>query len=123
MNYALDLALSKFYTIDIHFSSAQCQRQDCHRNCNRSGLFMVITLPLAFLFMISLQTFKKALGKRWQYISDDEVEQLRDLQYKYANILFDIWSHEHRKQKSTTEVIEYQKDGNCIVMNLAYVIA
>lgn len=109
----LDQKLIAAYNVYMHISSAtKCQRRKCHRNRYPSGLCMVIILPLAFLFMISLQTFKEALGKRGKDLTEIEVKQLFELQYKLADVLFDVWKSNAKKQE-TTEVTTYSENGNC----------
>ena len=41
--------------------------------------------------MISIEKYKKILGSEAQNLSDEEIEQIRDAQYKLADVLFDMW--------------------------------
>lgn len=41
--------------------------------------------------MISLDKFKKLLGKSGEGMSDKEIEKVRDLQYQLVDLLFDSW--------------------------------
>ena len=41
--------------------------------------------------MISIEKYKKILGSEAQNLSDEEIEQIRDAQYKLAEVFFDMW--------------------------------
>ncbi len=112
-----DLFWSNSYNVNIHISSAtKCQRQRCHRNCYLDGFLLVIILPLAFLFMISLQTFRKALGRRGKDLTEKEVKQLFELQCKLADVLFDVWKSK-TVNTQTTKITTYSKNGNCVTLS------
>lgn len=54
--------------------------------------------------MISKEDFRKALGKKIETLSDDDIEKMRILMDKTADILFDIWNTnitESNETKST----------------------
>jgi len=80
----------------------QCQKQYRH---------FVVVLLLAFCFMLSLELFKKSLGKRGELLTEVEIKQLYDLQYKLADLLFDAWI---MKSKTVTKVVSHNKNGNCV---------
>jgi hypothetical protein len=44
--------------------------------------------------MISLDEFKKLLGKAAAGLSDAEIESIRELEYRIADATFDIWLRE-----------------------------
>ena len=48
--------------------------------------------------MISIEKYKKILGKEAQNLTDEEIEQIRDAQYKLADILFDMWQEDKNKK-------------------------
>jgi hypothetical protein len=41
--------------------------------------------------MLSIEQFKKSLGPLSNSLSEAEIEHMRDVQDKFADILFDIW--------------------------------
>ena len=41
--------------------------------------------------MIPLSTYREKLGEKSAKMSDAELEKLRDLQYKLADIIIDMW--------------------------------
>jgi hypothetical protein len=51
--------------------------------------------------MIPLHEFKKLLGNTASTLSDAEIERLRDMEDRLADIIFDAWL---RKRNSQTEV-------------------
>jgi hypothetical protein len=53
--------------------------------------------------MIHLHEFKKLLGADASDLSDAEIERIRDLEYRLADIVFDAWL---RKRNSTPEIAE-----------------
>ncbi len=44
--------------------------------------------------MISLSKFKKLAGKDAQGLTNKEIERIRDAQYQFAELAFDIWMKE-----------------------------
>lgn len=44
--------------------------------------------------MLSLSEFKKLAGKEAQGFTDKELEQIRDAQYQFAELAFDMWAKE-----------------------------
>jgi len=59
--------------------------------------------------MISLPKFKELLGKEGKNLTNEEVEQIRDAQYKFARLAFQEWIVKKRLIKDTTQ------KSNCIV--------
>ena len=49
--------------------------------------------------MISIEKFKKLLGSEAQNLTDKEIEQIRNDQYKLADILFDMWRKNKKIKK------------------------
>ena len=49
--------------------------------------------------MISIEKFKKILGPKAQNLSDEEIEQIRDAQYRLSDILFDMWWEDKKENK------------------------
>ena len=47
--------------------------------------------------MISIEKYKKILGPEAQNLTDKEIEQIRDAQYKLANVLFDMWQEDEKE--------------------------
>lgn len=93
----------------------QCQKQYRH---------FVVVLLLAFCFMLTLQVFKKSLGKRGELLTEAEIKQLFELQYKLADILFDAWVLKHKE--ITTKVVHHSQNGNCVtvwIFNPQYALA
>lgn len=48
--------------------------------------------------MISIEKYKKILGPEAQNLTDKEIEQIRDAQYKLADVLFDMWWEDKNKK-------------------------
>ncbi len=44
--------------------------------------------------MISLEKFKDLLGEEARGLTDEEIEEIRDAQYKFAQLAFDEWVQE-----------------------------
>lgn len=44
--------------------------------------------------MIALAKYKQLLGNEGENLTDAEVEELRDAQYRMARIAFEMWSKE-----------------------------
>jgi len=44
--------------------------------------------------MIALSKYKQILGEDAKGMSDDEIRQLRDAQYRFARLAFDKWQME-----------------------------
>ena len=87
----------------------QCQKQYRH---------FVVVLLLAFCFMLSLETFKKSLGKRGESLTDTQVEVLRASMYKFANASFDRWQKKIKKP-FVTQVREHKENGNCVTVYIS----
>ncbi len=66
--------------------------------------------------MISVETFKKVLGKKSVGLSDTDIEKVMALQYKLANTLFDLWVKKSKITSIDTIVVTHKKDGNCVVI-------
>jgi len=47
--------------------------------------------------MIPLSKFKEKLGESANNLSDCEIEKVRDLQYQFADVLFDMWVKDKSK--------------------------
>ena len=47
--------------------------------------------------MISIEKYKKILGPEAQNLTDKEIEQIRDAQYKLAEVLFDMWWKDEKR--------------------------
>ncbi|MBP6929683.1 MAG: hypothetical protein KBB77_01975 [Candidatus Moranbacteria bacterium] len=48
--------------------------------------------------MISLPDFKNLLGKYADRLSEEQIKQLRDMEYRIADAAFDQWLHKRNKQ-------------------------
>ncbi|MDD3307918.1 MAG: hypothetical protein PHO29_12585 [Acetobacterium sp.] len=46
--------------------------------------------------MISTEKFKELLGEDAEGITDEEIEEIRDAQYKFAQLAFDEWVQEKK---------------------------
>ena len=46
--------------------------------------------------MMSLETFKKLLGKAADGLSDAEIESIRELEYRIADAAFGMWIRERK---------------------------
>lgn len=44
--------------------------------------------------MIALDEFKKLLGNAAEGLSDAEIESIRELEYRIADAVFDVWLRE-----------------------------
>ena len=53
--------------------------------------------------MISLEEFRKLLGKYGESLSDQEVEEIRDAQYQMAELAFREWIKVKRIRKTNEE--------------------
>jgi hypothetical protein len=53
--------------------------------------------------MISLAKFKELIGEEAEGLTDAEIEEIRDAQYKFARLAFDKWALEKRLIKETSE--------------------
>lgn len=49
---------------------------------------------------ISLEKFKKHLGKEAGKYTEEEIEKLKDCMYKWADLLFDFWLEDKKKKSS-----------------------
>lgn len=49
--------------------------------------------------MLSIEECRKTLGKKWEWLSDEQVIEIRDALYELGNIIFDDWILEKRKRK------------------------
>lgn len=47
--------------------------------------------------MISLSTYREKLGEKSLKMSDEELKKLRDLQYRLADIIIDLWIKKQRQ--------------------------
>lgn len=65
--------------------------------------------------MITLDTFRQILGEKGKHLNDDEIEKLLQVQYKLANVFFDMWIDKTDPIiiKKETFII-HKKNGNCI---------
>ena len=50
--------------------------------------------------MLSISKCRKALGNAAEKLSDEEVKKIRDTQDQLADIIFDQWLEEKKKQKN-----------------------
>jgi hypothetical protein len=50
--------------------------------------------------MISLLKFKEILGEEARGLTDQEIEEIRDAQYKMAELAFEFWQKARHYQKS-----------------------
>ncbi len=50
--------------------------------------------------MLSLSEFKKLAGKEAQGLTDEEIEQLRDIMSQLADHLFDMWIDSFSKDEN-----------------------
>ena len=55
---------------------------------------------------ISITEFKKLLGSVASELSDSEIERLRDLEDRLADIVFDSWLRKRNPQPGTAELSE-----------------
>ncbi len=53
--------------------------------------------------MISLEKFRELLGEDAVGLTDKEIEEIRDAQYKIARLAFDKWAREKGLIKETSE--------------------
>lgn len=44
--------------------------------------------------MIGLSEFKKLMGEEARGLTDEEIEKIRDAQYKFAELAFEFWQKE-----------------------------
>lgn len=63
----------------------------------------IVSDPMAHTAMIELSTFKKALGPVAASLTDEQIEQLRVIQDRFADVFFDVWlkklnDHKGREQ-------------------------
>jgi hypothetical protein len=56
-----------------------------------------------YVKMIPIPKFKILLGPAAAGLSDAEVERIRDLEYRFANLIFEAWL---RKRNSQPEIAE-----------------
>ena len=49
--------------------------------------------------MISLAKFKELMGDEARDMTDEEIEKIRDAQYKLAELAFEFWQKEKRFAK------------------------
>ena len=52
---------------------------------------------------ISIAEFKKLLGSEAQNLTDKEIEQIRNDQYKLADILFEMWWKDKKDNKKLSK--------------------
>lgn len=53
--------------------------------------------------MISLDKFKELLGDEAIGLTDEEIEEIMDAQYKFARLAFDKWAQEKGLVKEISE--------------------
>ncbi len=53
--------------------------------------------------MVTLEDFKKTLGKTAKTLTEEEIINLMELQAKLARVVFDMWSKSF-KTKSTNDI-------------------
>lgn len=61
--------------------------------------------------MIPLPEFKKALGPLADQLSDEEINKIRDLQDRLADIIFDRWIKERSQRKNQQNHDDSRDDG------------
>lgn len=87
----------------------QCQKQYRH---------FVVVLLLAFCFMLSLEQFKKSLGKRAETLTDVQIEKLRASMYLVADTLFDTWKKPLVNVTVGTKVTIHNQNGNAVWISI-----
>jgi len=69
--------------------------------------------PNRKLFMITIQAFRKSLGKVGKNLSEQELANLLNFQYRLSNVLFDIWKDKHQSDiQIAAKVVVRTKDGH-----------
>ena len=53
--------------------------------------------------MLSLSEFRKLSGEEAQGLTDKELEQIRDAQYQFAELAFDMWVKEKGLKQNIDE--------------------
>ena len=49
---------------------------------------------------LSIEDFKKALGSKASSLSEAEIERRRDIQDKFADVIFDVWLKKRNRAKT-----------------------
>ena len=73
-------------------------------------------IHFVYLYMVSIQTFKKALGTAGKHLSEQEVEKQLAWQYQLANALFDLWQHKTKVTTINSVTIVSKENGNCVTI-------
>ncbi len=47
--------------------------------------------------MITLSKYKELLGDEAQWLTDEEIEHIRDIQYRFAELAFEFWMSKKAK--------------------------
>lgn len=87
---------------------------DCQSVASLSTLTQVDSSIQYKVHMIEIEDFKKALGEKAEHMSLQDIEKLKNWQYKLANVLFDVWNKNEKKQKIGTIVIVHKENGHLI---------
>jgi hypothetical protein len=66
--------------------------------------------------MIDITTFKKSLGEIAKDLTDTDIKKLMDVEYKLANVFFDMFVKKSKIKENNTVFVKYKKDGNLIFM-------
>lgn len=65
--------------------------------------------------MVDIETFKNSLGDMSKHLSEREIEKLLQLQYRLANVLFDLWQLKGKGGVvSGAVVVTHEKNGQCV---------
>ena len=71
--------------------------------------------------MLTIQTFKKSLGKMGERLTDKEVEKLFQLQSQFANTLFDLWQSKSRVDIAVqAKITVHKKNGDAIMLDFGF---
>ena len=87
----------------------QCQKQYRH---------FVVVLLLAFCYMVSLEQFKKSLGKKAHSLTDVQIEKMRVSMCLAADALFDKWKKPIVANAVTTKVVNHNQNGNAVCISI-----
>ncbi len=74
--------------------------------------------------MITVQEHQKSLSAKGIHLSEQETSKLLDLQYKLANILFDLWVKQTKPDVVVGSVmVVHKENGNCVFGSYTFVYA
>ena len=66
--------------------------------------------------MLSTEEFKKALGSKSKNLTDEEMERRRDIQNKFADVIFDIWLKKRNQAKITSPPLPLKLTENSSII-------